>query len=252
MTYRHLSVDAEGPRRRVLLDGGPLTLAAARELSDVAADLSEQRGAVRVLTIASRGTDFCPGPADDLDPLTAGVDPPAAIASLPFPVVVALEGRVDSVGLEIALAADLRIGGPRTRVSLTDVASGGASARLPCWGGTQRLPRLAGRSVASSMLLAGTELDHQAAHRCGLLQLVADDPDTSVDILADTVSARLAELAPYALAAAKEALARGPEVPMRHALELEGDLNHLLQTTHDRAEGLAAFFDKRIPRFEGS
>ncbi|MEX2626874.1 MAG: enoyl-CoA hydratase/isomerase family protein [Ilumatobacteraceae bacterium] len=248
MTYRHLSLEVEGARRRVLLDGGPLTLGAARELSQIATDLAEQRGAVRVLTIASQGADFCPGPADDLDPLTAGVDPPAAIASLPFPVVVALDGRVDSVGLEIALAADLRIGGPRTRVSLTDVTSVGASARLPCWGGTQRLPRLAGRSVASSMLLAGTELDHSAAHRCGLLQLLADDPDT----LADTMSTRLAELAPYALSAAKEALARGPELPMRHALELEGDLNHLLQTTHDRAEGLAAFFDKRTPRFEGS
>lgn len=244
MTHRHLSVEVDGTRRRVLLDGGPLSLGAARELTEVAAGLAEQRGTVRVLTIASRGADFCPGPADDLDPLTAGVDPPAAIASLPFPVVAALDGLVGSVGLEIALAADLRIGGPRTRVSFPDVAAG----RLPCWGGTQRLPRLAGRSVATSMLLAGTDLDQPGAHRCGLLQLLADDPDA----LADTVSARLAELAPYALSAAKEALAHGPELPMRHALELEGDLNHLLQTTHDRAEGLTAFFDKRPPGFEGS
>lgn len=241
---QHLSLEAEGARRRVVLAGGPLTLAAARELAAVASDLAEERGAVRVLTIASRGTDFCPGPDPDLDPLTAGVDPPAAIAAIPFPVVVALGGRVGSVGLEIALAADLRIGRPDTRLSLTDIASG----RLPCWGGTQRLPRLAGRSVASSMLLAGAELDHEAASRCGLLQFVGDDADA----LADEVSARLAELAPYALAAAKEALIRGPELPMRHALEFEGDLNHLLQTTRDRAEGLTAFFDKRPPHFEGS
>lgn len=244
MELRHLSIEADGRRRRIVLDGGPLTAAAARELTAVATDLAEQRGSVRVLTITSRGTDFCAGPADDLDALTAGTDPPAAIATIPYPVVAALRGRVGSVGLEIALAADLRIGRPGTRLSLPDVASG----RLPCWGGTQRLPRLAGRSVAASMLLAGTELDHDDARRCGLLHAVADDADG----VADEIAGRLAELAPHALAAAKEALTRGSELPMRHALELEGDLNHLLQTTADRAEGLAAFFDKRAPRFEGS
>ena len=244
MEFRHLSIEADGARRRIVLDGGPLHAAVARELTEAATDLAGQRGDVRVLTIASSGDDFCPGAAADLDPLTVGTDPPAAIAAVPFPVVVALGGRVGSVGLEIALAADLRIGQPGTRLSLADAGSG----RLPCWGGTQRLPRLAGRSAATSMLLAGTELDHEAAHRCGLLQILSDDADAA----ADEVTGRLAELAPLALAAAKEALTRGPELPMRHALELEGDLNHLLQTTGDRAEGLAAFFDKRPPRFEGS
>jgi enoyl-CoA hydratase/carnithine racemase len=61
----------------------------------------------------------------------------------------------------------------------------------------------------------------------------------------------LSTLAPLALRLAKEALSRGPEMPMRHALELEGDLNHLLQTTRDRAEGLEAFFAKRPPDFDG-
>jgi enoyl-CoA hydratase/carnithine racemase len=98
------------------------------------------------------------------------------------------------------------------------------------------------------MLLAGETFDAAAASACGLVHRVIDG---DVREAALGMAAQLAELAPLALRLTKEALARGPELPMRHALELEGDLNHLLQTTADRAEGLEAFFDKRPPRFEG-
>ena len=149
-----------------------------------------------------------------------------------------------SVGLELALAADLRVADGTTRCSFPDVRAG----RLPCWGGTQRLPRAAGRSTAARLLLAGDVLDAGEALACGLVHTVADDAGAAADELAE----RLAALAPLALAAAKEAIVRGSELPMRQALELEGDLNHLLQTTADRAEGLAAFFAKRTPDFGGS
>lgn len=244
MELRQLEIDGDGLRCTVRLPGGPLSIGVARELGRFAEQLAERPGEVRVLVVDALGDDFCTGPSTDLDPLTAGVDPASAIAALPFPVIAVLRGAVASVGLEIALAADVRIADPTARCSSPEVAAG----RLPCWGGTQRLPRLAGRSVASAMLLTGTELDATEALRCGLVHLVTDDAATAAGEMAD----RLTALAPLALAAAKEALGRGPELPMRHALELEGDLNHLLQTTRDRAEGLAAFFDKRTPRFEGS
>lgn len=239
----HVAVTADGTHRYLHLSGGALTTAEARELELVAEDLTEPDTGVRIVVLTTQGADFCPGPAPDLDPLTAGVDPVSALARLPMPVVVALRGQVSSVGLELALVGDLRVAQRDAMLSLPDVAAG----RLPCWGGTQRLPRLAGRSVASRMLLAGETLDADAARRCGLVHEVGDDADA----MAGHLAAQLGELAPLALASAKEALSKGPELPMRHALELEGDLNHLLQTTSDRAEGLAAFFDKRSPRFEG-
>lgn len=242
-TLHHVTVTSDGAQRHVRLSGEALSAAEARELELIAEDLAEPGTDVRVVVLTTRGTDFCPGPGADLDPLTAGVDPVAAFAGLRIPVVAALRGRVGSVGLELALAADLRVAQPDAVLSLPDVAAG----RLPCWGGTQRLPRLAGRSVANRMLLGGDRLDAEAALRCGLVHQVGTDSDA----LAAGLSAQLGELAPLALASAKEALSKGPELPLRQALELEGDLNHLLQTTSDRAEGLAAFFEKRSPRFEG-
>lgn len=244
MELQHLAVDHDGARTTVRLSGNPLSLAEAHEVSEVFDDLRQRRHDLRVVVLASRGADFCPGMADDLDPLRCGFDPAASIAGVSAPVVAALGGRTDSVGLELALAADLRIGTPSSTFALSDLRTG----RLPSWGGTQRLPRLAGRGTAARMLLAAAELDADEAAHCGLVHSMSSDLDGAVDEIAD----QLVALAPLALAAAKEALGRGPELPMRQALELEGDLNHLLQTTSDRAEGLDAFFAKRDPVFEGT
>jgi enoyl-CoA hydratase/carnithine racemase len=239
----HIEVLSVDGIAEVRLSGEPLTTIEARELADVFDDLAED-GTTRVAVLTSRGEDFCVGAAGDLIPLASGVDPPRSIAASPMPVIAALTGATASVGLEIALAADLRLVDAAGTFALPDLAIG----RLPSWGGTQRLPRVAGRAAAARMLLAGETFDAAEAARCGLVHQVTDG---DVREAALAMAAQLAQLAPLALRLTKEALARGPELPMRHALELEGDLNHLLQTTADRAEGLDAFFAKRPPRFEG-
>ncbi len=244
MELRHVAVTVNGAHRQLTISGAPLSAAEAREVEVVLTEWLDEADEIRVLTVASAGPDFCPGPAPDLDPLRGGVDPAGLLARFPCPVVAVLTGEVASVGLELALAADLRVADATARCSLADVQAG----RLPCWGGTQRLPRAAGRSTAARMILAGDVLDATEALACGLVHTVADDAAAAAAEVAGTLSA----LAPLALAAAKEAIARGSDLPMRHALELEGDLNHLLQTTADRAEGLAAFFAKRPPQFDGS
>ncbi len=246
MERRHITVEARRAGRWVQLSGKPLGVAEARELETLFAELAEQPD-VRVVVLGSAGPDFCPGAADDLDPLTSGVDPVAAIAAFPRPVVVSMPGHTGSVGLEIALAGDIRLALADSTFAITEPGS----TRLPCWGGTQRLPRLAGRSTAALMLLAAHQLDVGAARRCGLIYRSADSPD-ALDAAVDDLAGQIEALAPLALAAAKEALATGPELPMRQALELEGDLNHLLQTTADRAEGLSAFFEKRSANFGGT
>jgi len=238
----HLRVEREGPVVTLRLRGTALGRREAAELVSVATDLAEDPS-VRVVVLDSDGPDLCPGAADDLDPLSFSPDPAAALAALRPPVVAACRGRVASVGLELALACDVRVAEPGTVFTIADVAAG----RLPSWGGTQRLPRVAGRSTALAMILLGESLDAAAAQRAGLVTAVADDAGAR----AVTLAGQLAELAPAALELAKEAVARGAELPMRDALVLEGDLNHLLQTTADRAEGLAAFFDKRPPTFTG-
>lgn len=237
-----VDVEQDGRVRRVTLPGGDLSAAAARELADVADELVEDR-TVRVITLSARsGSDgFCTGPGPDLDPVA--VDPVAAWARLRPPVVAAIDGRCRSVGLELVLAADIRLCTPAATFALPDLAEG----RLPCWGGTQRLPRAIRPAEATAMVLLGSELDAARAAALGLVHDVVDDLGAATD----AVVAGLVALGPLALELAKEAVHRGSELPLRDGLRLEGDLNHQLAATEDRAEGLAAFFDKRPPDFAG-
>jgi enoyl-CoA hydratase len=236
----HLTSERDGLIQRVSFPGGVLDARSARELVDVAEELTEQRAA-RVVVLSPRSKSFCDAPADDLDRLAA--DPAAAWAALRPPTVAVIRGGCHSVGLELALALDVRVSGPEGRFSLADVANGS----LPCWGGTQRLPRAIRPAEATAMLLLGAEIDANRALSLGLLHDVAEDVDT----LATALVERLVVLGPLALELAKEAVHRGSELPLRDGLRLEGDLNHLLAATQDRTEGLAAFFDKRPPDFSG-
>jgi enoyl-CoA hydratase len=118
---------------------------------------------------------------------------------------------------------------------------------LPCWGGTQRLTRAGGPALALRLLLLGETVAAAELARSGLA-VAADDPDA----FATTFVTQLASGAPRAQAAAREAVQRGRDLPLADALRLEADLNLVISTTDDRAEGIRAFFEKRPPRFRGS
>ncbi|MFN0090561.1 MAG: enoyl-CoA hydratase/isomerase family protein [Acidimicrobiales bacterium] len=237
----HLS-EQRGAIQRFVLPGGALSARGARELAAAADSLVEDRS-VRAVVLEARGPEFCSGAGEDLDPLALGVDPAAALARLRPPVVALIAGPCRSVGLELALAADVRLAAPDAVFALDDVAAG----RLPCWGGTQRLPRAVGVSLATAMLLAGRVLDAGAAFGAGLVHAVADDVGAALAAVVERVLAT----GPLALELAKEAVHRGDELPLRDGLRLEGELNTLLAGSADRAEGLAAFFAKRPPDFAG-
>jgi enoyl-CoA hydratase/carnithine racemase len=97
------------------------------------------------------------------------------------------------------------------------------------------------------MMLLGSTLGAERAVSLGLAhEIVGDAPARALEL-----AGQLAGLGPLALEFAKEAVHRGSELPLRDGLRLEGDLNHQLAATDDRAEGLAAFFDKRPPDFSG-
>lgn len=169
----------------------------------------------------------------------------ASIASLPLPVFAAINGDALSAGLELALACDVRFVAAPAHLGFPDVAGG----RLPCAGGTQRLARIAGRAIALEMILTAGIIDAGAALAKGLVSAVVE-PDRLLE--ATREQARLVSTrGPLAVRLAKEAVNRGMEMPLEQALRFETDLTILLQTTQDRAEGVAAFKEKRAPRFKG-
>ena len=242
MERRLVSFSVNGTVGRVTLTGAPLGAREAAELDGLLAEVAAER-ALRVLVLDSAGADFCPGAGADLDDTADALDPPGRMAGLPIPVVAALSGRCSSAGLELALGADVRVAAPDAVLSLPEIGQG----RLPRWGGIQRLVRAAGAGLATPMVLLSAEVTGTAAHTAGLVHELAPDPAARATELAGELAAR----GPLALEYAKEAVQRGAELPLQHALRLEADFNHLLQASADRAEGLAAFFEKRPPRFEG-
>ncbi len=172
-----------------------------------------------------------------------GQDVCNSLASLPFPTVAAVNGFALGGGLELALAADLRVASPQARLGLPEVSLG----IIPGYGGTQRLPRLIGQGRALDLILTGRHVTAEEALQMGLVNRVADD--------ALATAVELAKLAgrngPLALGLAKEAVSRGLDVTLSQGLEIEADLFGLVATSEDMLEGTKAFLEKRAPEFKG-
>ena len=181
-------------------------------------------------------------PSGMLAPIGAACD---ALAALPHPTVAAIGGSALSIGLELALACDIRVGSTAARFGMPETARG----LVPMGGGTQRLPRAVGRAHGLLLLLTGEDIDAAEALRIGLVsQLVAPgaERDAAASI-ARTIGAR----GPVATRFAKEAVRRGVELTLQEGLRAELDMTVILQTTADRAEGVRAFIERREPRFTG-
>ncbi len=116
-------------------------------------------------------------------------------------------------------------------------------------GGTQRLPRLVGRSKALELILTAETISAEEAFEIGLVSQVVPQEKlaSEVEALAQTIASK----APIALRYIKEAVNKGMDLSLEQGLRLEADLYLLLHTTADRTEGIKAFLEKRPPRFKG-
>jgi enoyl-CoA hydratase/carnithine racemase len=247
MDFPTLRLQIEGPIARVTLSrpdaANRVDNRMLRELAD-ASDAIAGDDAVWVTLLTADGPDFCAGWDASLTQAPS-LDPFAPIAALAMPVIAAVQGATLSAGLELALACDVRIAADNAHFGLPEVSQN----TLPLAGGSQRLPRLVGRAIATSMLLLGDELDSQAAYRAGLVSRVFTPNRLAAE--AEAMAQRIAAHGPLALRYAKEAVLHGSELSLDQALRYELDLSVILQTTRDRAEGVRAFTEKRPPKFEG-
>lgn len=227
------------------LDGNILDLEMAQELSEICFKIKGDQD-VSATFLTGAGSVFCNG--GELSLKDTGIEifsPVEAVAALDVPVVAVINGDAFGIGLELALACDLRIAADNARFGLPQIAEG----QIPLNGGTQRLSRIIGKPLALEMILTGEIKDAQAAFDMGLLnQLVkTDDLSMAAEKLANILSSR----APFALRYVKEAVNQGLNLTLEQGLQLEANLYFLLHTTSDRREGIQSFLQKRPPKFEG-
>ena len=166
------------------------------------------------------------------------------IAGLRQPVIAMLNGYTLGGGLELALAADIRLAAETAQLGQPEVGI----ATIPGWGGTQRLPALIGAGRAKQMIFSGQSITAAQAERWGLVNetLPADKLEARAAELAEQIAAN----APIAVQLAKQAIDGGGGADL--ATTLEGIAGALTAHTNDAAEGLASFREKRPPRFSGT
>ena len=239
--------------------GAPCTIdeALAAELRDCCRELT-LRDDIRAVTITGCGATFAIGRRTPPAEISHAPIPrrlawqdamgvAQAVADLPMPVIAIINGAATAHGLELALAADLRLAADTAHFSAGALEAVG----LPYDGGTQRLPRLLGPALARDLLLTGRVLSAPEARDAGLVNRIA--PAAELDAMAADLTARIAAAAPIASRYAKEAVnaAAAGSLPLTQGLRLEADLSIILQSTADRAAGLRSFAAKRPPQFRG-
>ena len=167
------------------------------------------------------------------------------VEAMPQPTIAVLNGLAFGGGTELAIACDLRVAAPHVRMGLTEVSL----AIIPGAGGTQRLPRLIGKSRAKDLILTARRIEVDEAERIGLVNRVA--PEGRLREAALELAEAIAANGPIAVRAAKAAVDGGLEMPLPQALEHESRCYSRVIGTRDRVEALAAFAEKRRPRFLG-
>lgn len=255
----HLLVEREGVIVTITLNRPASRNALSRALgADLGSTLATLAGdtSVRALILTGAGDRaFCAG-ADLIErrtmtpvELTAHTmainDVAAALAAFPVPTIAAIRGSALAGGAELALACDLRIASEDAILGFPEVKVG----VFPGAGGVVRLPRLVGAGAARDLLYTGRAVPASEAFRIGLVERIV--PSAEVLTTARAVAGEIAGNAPLAVRAVKRALLASDGLPAAEAQARVTEHRRPLDETRDYAEGLAAFAERRPPRFHG-
>ena len=159
------------------------------------------------------------------------------IEQLPVVVVAAINGFALGGGLELAMAADIRVAARSARLGQPEITLG----NIPGWGGTQRLPRLVGRGRALELILTGELVDAGRGEAIGLVNRVDDDAVESAVALAEAIASR----SPVAVAGAKRAVHAGLEQGLAAGEVIEADAVAACCATDEQRAAVRAFLDRR-------
>lgn len=263
MSYENILFEIQdGIARLTLNRPGKLNSFTVAMHLEVRAALEQVKGdpSVRVLVLTGAGRGFCAG--QDLGdravaPGAATVDLGAsvekyyaplvlALRNLPVPVICAVNGVAAGAGANLALAADIVIAAR----SASFVEAFCRLGLIPDTGGTYFLPRLIGSARAMGLALLGEKLSAERAESWGLIWKCVADDVFSAEV--DNLAKHFAAAPTKGLARTKQALYASPANTLEQQLDLERDLMRELGHSQDYREGVAAFTEKRAPKFQGA
>jgi 2-(1,2-epoxy-1,2-dihydrophenyl)acetyl-CoA isomerase len=222
---------------------------------------SENSEDVRAIIITGAGRGFCSGGdvkamnearksgqlsglADKIDPIRDDVV--LAMRNATKPVIAAINGAAAGAGMNIALACDIRIAANHVRMGQTFSRRG----LHPDWGGTYFLPRIVGMAKACELIWSGRMIEAEEALELGIVSQLTEPEALMPTVL--SLAKSFAAGPPTVIRMSKRAMYRGMESSLKEALEFETYAQNTCSATQDAKEGIAAFVEKREPRFTGS
>jgi enoyl-CoA hydratase/carnithine racemase len=257
MAYENLIVEQEGNTGIITLNrppANPINFAVLNELDEVFTKWEKDK-AVRTVIITgagprgfSAGFDLkTAGTPDGEKAMSRGQEVFGHIEKYPKPVIAAINGFALGGGCELAMSCHFRL-----MLNSENVVMGQPEIDrgiIPGWGGTQRLPRLVGKTKALEMLLLGTRVNAPEALSIGLITKVSQPGQLMND--AKELAGTLAKKAPVAVEIILDAVTRGLETSTDQGVKIELEGSQRVSKTKDAMEGAIAFFEKREPVFKG-
>jgi len=248
-------VDTKRKVGTLWLDRAPLNVVSYRGRFQINAIIEAfgQDPDVRVVVIRGKNGVYTSGgdvkafPQIELDGMSDLAWNIAAPERCPKPVICVMEKYAMGVGLELAMACDIRIATKETLLALPEVTLG----QIPGSGGSQRVARIAGLTRAADMMMLGRRIPAPEAHSWGLVTRVADD-SAALDKVLDEMIGTLTKMSAMALKTIKRVLNTTYDSSLNVGFEVEGHAYEKLRETGDYKEGIAAFTDKRKPNFSGA
>jgi methylglutaconyl-CoA hydratase len=169
-----------------------------------------------------------------------------SVATIPVPVIAAIEGAALGGGLELALACDMRIAGAKATLGLPETSL----AIIPGAGGTQRLSRVIGIAKAKELIYTCSRLTAEESFNIGLVNKWVE-ADTAAEA-AEVIALKMLRNGPMGMRMAKAAVDGGFGVTLEEGLEVERKCYAQVVNTKDRLEGINAFVEKRKPQYKGN
>ena len=257
MEFSQILFERRGPLAELTINRpekhNAISLQTLEELQH-AVSLAESDDEIKVISITGAGDRAFASGSDlaevvhrdfrkALEPIVQGLAD--QLERLPKPTIAAIDGICMGGGLEVALGCDLRIATPDSRFATPE----GKLGIIPGGGATARLPRIVGRGWGMEMLLMGEPIDAERALSIGLITRIVPREELMAEV--HRMADHLASFAPFVPRTMKMMVNFGMEASTAAALMLEKYAQGALVQTEDKAEGIAAFLEKRKPNFKG-